>query len=266
MNDLNVLMLQTAPIWNNPEASIAAAEAMLFDAEADGLLDDIDLIVLPEMWTTGFTLEPLRSQETPAKAPGFKAMARWAKRWNCAVAGSLAIQIGTSRFANRMHFVGPRGLQATYDKRHLFALGGESGIYRPGFERVEVLWRGWRILLQICYDLRFPIFSRNLGTPPYDVALYSACWPTPRIAAWDILLAARAIENQCYVLGVNRCGEEPGPLHYPGHSRALSPLGEVLASTPDHQPQALRCTLSASSLTDLRTRLPFLQDGDKHLC
>jgi predicted amidohydrolase len=263
MKDLHVILLQTAPVWNDPDASIAMVEDLLERADADGLLDSIDLIALPEMWTTGFTLEPLRSRESPTDAPGYVAMARWANRWNCAVAGSLAVQTAEHQFANRMHFVEPGGRCSTYDKRHLFGLGGETQVYRPGCDRVEVTWRGWRILLLICYDLRFPIFSRNLGSPPYDVALYSACWPAPRIAAWDILLAARAIENQCYVVGVNRFGEEPGPLLYPGHSRALSPLGEVLASAPDHQPQALHCVLSASSLTDLRVRLPFLQDGDR---
>jgi len=263
MKDLHILLLQTAPVWNDPDASIAAAEDLLERADSDGLLDGIDLIVLPEMWTTGFTLEPLRSRESPTDAPGYVAMARWANRWNCAVAGSLAVQTADHQFANRMHFVEPGGRCSTYDKRHLFGLGGETQVYRPGCERVEVSWRGWGILLHICYDLRFPIVSRNLGTPPYDVALYSACWPALRIAAWDILLAARAIENQCYVVGVNRCGEEPGPLLYPGHSCALSPLGEVLASVPDHQPDAVRCTLSASSLSDLRERLPFLRDADR---
>ena len=264
MKDLNVVLLTTSPRWNDPDGSIAEAEVLLEDAERAGTLAAVDLLVLPELWTTGFTLEPAHARESEAGGPGRAAMARWAERWQCAVVGSLAVATAEGTYANRMHFVRPDGSATCYDKRHLFGLGGEPGAYRPGRDRVEVEWRGWRILLLICYDLRFPIFSRNLGDPPYDAVIYSACWPAPRIAAWDTLLAARAIENQCYAIGVNRCGTEPGPLEYPGHSAVYNPLGACTsANGHDALPQMLHVLLDFAHLSHIRHSLPFLRDADR---
>jgi len=216
MNDLHVVLLTTAPRWNDPAGSIAEAEALLADAERAGTLAAVDLLVLPELWTTGFTLEPAHAGETEAGGPGRAAMARWAAQWQCAVVGSLAVETADGSFANRMHFVRPDGTFTTYDKRHLFGLGGEPRAYRPGRDRVEVVWRGWRILLLICYDLRFPVFSRNLGEPPYDAVLYSACWPTPRIAAWDTLLAAPPSKTNAIPSGSTAADPNPDPSNTPG--------------------------------------------------
>ncbi len=161
-------------------------------------LREIDLIVLPEMFATGYNVDARAVAGCAGEALDF--LRKLARQYSSAVVGTVAVE-EHGRYYNRMYFVRPDGTFDKYDKRHLFSFAGEHHSYTAGRERVVVEWRGWRILLQVCYDLRFPVFSRNRGD--YDMIVYSADWPASRIEAWDILLRARAVENLCYVVGVN---------------------------------------------------------------
>lgn len=193
---MNITILQTDILWAQPEANRQRISQLIEH------LGPTDLIVLPEMFSTGFATQP----EGIAEADGgsLRWMAAMAASTQAALAGSIAIREG-ERYYNRFYFVKPDGELAFYDKRHLFTYGGEDKAFTPGRDRVVVEWRGVRILLQVCYDLRFPVFSRNHDD--YDLVLYVANWPEGRRQAWDLLLRARAIENQCYVVGVNRVGK-----------------------------------------------------------
>jgi omega-amidase len=191
-------------------------------------------------------------------------MLRLAAEHGVALAGSVAASTADGRAVNRMWFATPEGDLHTYDKRHLFTLAGEHENFTAGRGRVEVLWRGWRILLQICYDLRFPGFVRNHGSQPYDLALYVANWPEPRREAWRILLQARAIENQCFVVGVNRSGSDANGHRYAGDSLVFDHAGEALADAGgDGQPTTLRATLARENMLTFRRKLPFLNDADR---
>ena len=165
---------------------------------------------------------------------------------------------------NRMWFATPEGNLHAYDKRHLFSLAGEGEVYQPGVDRVELTWRGWRILLQVCYDLRFPGFVRNHGARPYDLALYVANWPEPRRDAWRTLLKARAIENQCFVVGVNRSGTDASGHRYAGDSLVFDHAGETLADAGgDGASKTVCATLKREDMMAFRRKLPFLSDADR---
>ena len=197
-----------APQTSAPQTSVPQMSAsQTLSKVVSGYAGRVDLIVLPEMFTTGFCVDPSHTADVIDDGSAAVAwMRRMAVRYDAAVAGSVAVADG-ERYFNRMYFVRPDGCVEYYDKRHLFAMGGEADHYTAGHRRVVVGWRGVRILLQVCYDLRFPVFARSRGD--YDMIVYAANWPTPRIAVWDTLLRARAIENQCYVAGVNRAGQDP---------------------------------------------------------
>ena len=195
---LRIALCQTDIAWEQPARNLARLEPLVAGADAD-------VVVLPELFATGFTLDPAPVAEAPG-GEVVTALRRWAVQYGKAVAGSVAVAEG-GRFFNRMYFVTPDGGCARYDKRHLFAPGGESRNYTPGSDRVVVGYRGFRFLLLVCYDLRFPVWSRCRGD--YDAILYCASWPAARREAWRTLLHARAVENQCYVAGVNRVGTTP---------------------------------------------------------
>ena len=178
---------------------------------------------------------------------------------NAAIAGSLAIEEG-GRYYNRFYFVKPDGEVVTYNKRHLFTFGGEDKTFTKGEERVIVSYQGIRFLLQICYDLRFPVWSRNTGD--YDVILYVANWPTPRVEAWKALLRARAIENQCYVAGVNRVGNDPS-CEYCGGSAIIDPYGRTMAACEDNQECSVSAEIDMQQLEEFRLRFPVLNDEDQ---
>ena len=209
---MKITLLQTDIIWGQPEANLAHLDHLL---EGVG---ECDLIVLPEMFTTGFDTNP----ETVADDEGLalKWMRNTVRQRNCALAGSVATKVGENYY-NRMYFVSPDLLLASYDKHHLFTYGHEQEAFTPGHRRVVIPYRGARILLQVCYDLRFPVFSRNHGD--YDLAIYVANWPQGRQKVWDTLLSARAIENQAYVVGVNRVGSDANG-QYAGGIQAGGPL------------------------------------------
>ena len=185
-------------------------------------------------------------------------MRRTADERGCAIAGSIAVE-EKGRYYNRFFFVKPSGQTEWYDKRHLFTYGGEHHTYTPGSQRTVVEWRGMRFLLQVCYDLRFPVWSRNRGD--YDVALYVASWPTPRVEAWKALLRARAIENQCYVVAVNRVGEDPS-CQYCGGSAVIDPYGKTLAACEDGCACEAEAVIDIDVLEDFRKKFPVLGDAD----
>ena len=252
MQDLNVTLVQRTLAWEDPSDNRAGIEQALSESEAS-----TDLVVLPEMFTTGFSMNALANAEPPGGLTE-QWMAHMAHRHDCAITGSIAVAGPAGKVFNRMLFVTADGV-ACYDKRHLFRMAGEHKRYCEGHERVVVTWRGWRILLQVCYDLRFPVFSRNRGD--YDLALYVANWPDSRRQHWRSLLVARAIENQACVVGVNRVGEDANGLGYAGDSLAVTADGTLQADLEDRQ--ALRTvTFSAQELQTYRDRFPFAVDAD----
>ncbi len=178
-----------------------------------------------------------------------------------AVAGSVAVE-ENGRYFNRFYFARPDGTYTQYDKRHLFSFAGEHERYTPGSERVVVCWRGWRILLQVCYDLRFPVFARNRGD--YDMVLYVASWPTVRIHPWNTLLRARAIENVCFAVGVNRAGSDPFA-SYSGGTALVGFKGDTLAAADPDTEQAVACETDLEALRAFRAKFPALSDADEFL-
>ena len=216
-----------------------------------------DLIVLPEMFTTGFAMEAASSALSQEDVIDW--MRGKARQTNAMIAGSVALT-GETGAVNRFLLVEPEGTVHFYDKRHLFRMADEHKYYQPGDTRKVVDWRGWRILPLICYDLRFPVWSRNRND--YDLALYVANWPAPRSLHWQTLLAARAIENQAYVAGCNRVGTDGNGHHYRGDSRVINPQGEIIATADAHQATRIDADLSLSALKEYREKFPAWQDAD----
>ena len=250
---MKVAILQRDIIWADPAANVARA-----DEAIRALPSDVRLIVLPEMFSTGFAIEPEGIAE-PEDSETLAWMKEVAARRGCAVAGSVAVGLFEGTFRNRFYFVRPDGNVSYYDKHHLFTYGNEHLSYTAGQERVVVEWGGVRFLLQVCYDLRFPVWSRNHND--YDCAIYVANWPTPRIEAWNILLHARAIENQCYVVGVNRVGTDPA-CHYSGGSVVIDPYGRDLAACPRDEESVAVADLDMEALRAFRKKFPVLKDKD----
>ncbi|MEH6585576.1 MAG: amidohydrolase [Halioglobus sp.] len=254
MQDLDVTLVQRELAWENPDENRAQIEALIRAMKQPG-----DLIVLPEMFTTGFSMNALENAESPGGETE-AWMLTLATQMDCAVTGSIAVRSGDSAY-NRMLFATPDGI-THYDKRHLFRMAGEHKRYLPGNERVIVQWRDWRILLQVCYDLRFPVFSRN--RQDYDLVLYVANWPAPRRQHWRQLLIARAIENMSCVVGVNRIGSDANGLDYSGDSLVISADGELLADL-HRQSEAAKVCLCAKKLLNYRAKFPAHMDADNFL-
>lgn len=252
MENLKTLLVQAALDWRDPSANRRHMAELLSAAEAP-----FDLAVLPETFTTGFLGDNSVADED-MDGPTVAWMVERCQQHDCALAGSVVITDNGKRF-NRMILAGPEGVLATYDKRHLFSYGGEDRRYSAGNRRVIVPFKGWRINLQVCYDLRFPAWCRNHND--YDLMLLVANWPRKRVAHWLALLRARAIENQCWVVGVNRVGEDGNGLVYPGASVVYDPMGETRAELGE-QEACHRLELDARELLSVRERFPFLQDAD----
>ncbi|MCP2232188.1 amidohydrolase [Erwinia aphidicola] len=251
MSTLKITVLQQPLEWMD-----GAANLRFFDELLAGI-DGRDLIILPEMFTTGFAMEAAKSSLPEAQVVSW--LQAKAKAAHAMVAGSAALQ--TEKGAvNRFLLVEPNGTVHHYDKRHLFRMAGEHQHYLAGERREVIEWRGWRILPQVCYDLRFPVFSRNQND--YDLALYVANWPAPRALHWQALLQARAIENQAYVAGCNRVGTDGNGHQYSGDSRIISPLGEILAAGEPHQPARLDADLSLEKVREYRETFPAWRDAD----
>jgi len=251
MRDLSVTLIQCELAWEQP----ADNRQQIGDIIAG--LDEIpDLIVLPEMFTTGFSMNALANAEKPGGATE-QWLRELAQRHDCALTGSIAVAAGEGVY-NRMLFATPEGVQH-YDKRHLFRMAGEHKRYRAGEHRVIVTWRGWRILLQVCYDLRFPVFSRN--REDYDLAVYVANWPAVRREHWRQLLVARAIENLACVVGVNRVGSDARGLDYSGDSLAIAADGTLIRDMGNENGSA-RVILSGAALQSYREGFPCQLDAD----
>lgn len=248
---MKITILQRDIEWANPEINVKRAENAIDNNPGS------DIYVLPEMFSTGFCTNPQGIAESD-NSDTLQWLKRKAAETNAAIAGSVAIT-KDGKFFNRFYFVKPDGSVTHYDKKHLFTYGGEHLQFTAGDKRVIVEFRGVRILLEICYDLRFPIWSRNRGD--YDMILYVASWPTPRVAAWSALLVARAIENQCYVAGVNRVGSDPS-CQYCGGSVIIDPYGKTIASCADNEECEATATIDMEALESFRKKFPVLNDSD----
>jgi omega-amidase len=248
---MKVALIQASLVWENPEAN------RVYFEEKINAIDGVDLIVLPEMFTTGFTMEPAKVAET-MQGETVLWMQSLAKAKNAAITGSVVIE-ENANYYNRMLFVFPSGEIQHYDKRHLFTLAGEDKVYTRGIQKLIVDYLGWKICPFVCYDLRFPVFSRN--TDDYDLLIYVASWPKTRINAWDTLIKARAIENMSYAIGVNRVGEDDNGYEYTGHSQLVDYLGDYLIE-PKQNEGILLATLDKSKMIEVRKKLDFLSDKD----
>ncbi len=251
MRNLAVTLVQCELAWEQPEDNRRQIGALI-----DQLDGPTDLIVLPEMFTTGFSMNALGNAEEPGGATE-RWMMNVARERDCAVTGSIAVREGNGVY-NRMLFVTPTGVQH-YDKRHLFRMAGEDQRYQSGQERVVVAWRDWRINLQVCYDLRFPVFSRN--REDYDLLLYVANWPQQRRYHWRQLLIARAIENLACVVGVNRIGADARGLSYSGDSLAVAGDGTILLDALSAN-GAAQVVLDGVALHAYRREFPCQMDAD----
>ncbi|MEI7509028.1 MAG: amidohydrolase [Flavobacterium sp.] len=249
---MKIALLQTILSWENP-----AENRDLLYRKINAISKDVDVIVLPEMFTSGFTMNPNSVAETMQGAT-ILWLKEVAHKRNCAITGSLVIE-ENARFFNRLVFVFPTGEIQYYDKRHLFTLAGEHQVYTSGIEKIVVTYKGFKICPLICYDLRFPVFSRN--AEDYDVLIYVANWPKPRTNAWDILLRARAVENMSYVVGVNRIGFDANNHEYIGHSQAVDYLGNYLLQ-PQETDEVFIVELDKEKMLETRSKLAFLNDKD----
>lgn len=246
---LRIALCQFAMRWEDIPGNLDKANRMIASVDAG-------LVVLPEMFATGFVLDPARVAE-PMDGRIVTWMREYACRTGCALTGS-AIITEQGRYYNRQLFVRPSGEVSCYDKRHLFSIGGEGDLFTGGTERVVVEWGGLRLLLLVCYDLRFPVWSRCRGD--YDAILYSASWPESRREVWRTLLRARAIENQAYVIGVNRVGDDP-TTSYVGDSVALDFMGRTLADAGERE-TVVTATLDRRESERFRAKFPAWRDAD----
>lgn len=250
---MKISLIQMNLAWCDTQENLRHAEELITSHRGS------DIYVLPEMFTTGFCMDPQQTAE-PMEGPTLQWMRRMAADTHAAIVGSVAAIAPEGGYKNRMYFVEPDGKVTYYDKRHLFSYSGEDKHYEAGAERVIVSFRDVRFLLQVCYDLRFPVFSRNVDD--YDVALYVANWPDKRRMAWDALLRARAIENQAVVIGVNRVGTDPMCV-YDGGTAAIDFFGYVAARCDDNTEQVITYEVKMDELRHYRDKFPSLADSDK---
>ena len=261
MSDLTVAILQSNLHWENIDANLA-----MFEEQIWSITEPVDVIVLPEMFNTGFSMMP----EKLAEVSGLKThkwLLQMANQRNALVGGSYIVKEGTDYF-NRFFVAFPDGKFHTYDKRHLFSLAKEEMFFKAGTERLIVDYKGWRICPLVCYDLRFPAWAKNRFNKDsksydYDLLSYVASWPKPRVSAWDTLLKARAIENQSYTLGCNRIGEDGNGYAYVGHSGIYDYLGEQI-DFKDNEEGIIIQKLSKSTQDEFRTKFPFVADSDEY--
>ena len=246
---MKVAIIQHDIIWAQPEQNLQRLVPLL------GEQQDADLYVLAETLATGF----LAKGELAEKPDVVGWMQLQARRLDAAIVGSVAIRDEQQQLRNRLFFVRPDGSYDYYDKRHLFSYAGETDEYVAGEQRVVTQWRGVRWLLQVCYDLRFPVFSRNKGD--YDAVIYVANWPLSRQDVWQTLLKARALENQCFVVGVNRVGSDPA-CHYQGGSVVIDAYGHTLAMCVDSSVSTASAQLDMEALRRFREKFPVLRDSD----
>uniref|UniRef100_UPI0040492B05 amidohydrolase n=1 Tax=Flavobacterium sp. TaxID=239 RepID=UPI0040492B05 len=249
---MQISIIQAPLTWENP-----ASNRSFFQQQFGLIPENTDLVVLPEMFTSGFTMQPQNVAET-MQGETIEWLKMQSEKFDFAIIGSLVV-VEDGNYFNRLVFVKPDGKIQTYDKRHLFTLAGESKVYKAGDEKLIIDYKGWRICPLVCYDLRFPIFARN--TDNYDILIFVANWPKPRINAWDVLLQARAIENMSYVVGVNRVGEDASGHQYIGHSQIVDFMGKNMVSA-ENKAGIFTSILSKEDLENARSRFKFLDDRD----
>ncbi len=254
MSTLRVSLVQQPLAWHDGAANRASFEGLLRP-----LAGSTDLVVLPETFTTGFSMEVERLGEPPG-GPTSRWLTRLAAALDAVITGSVITRDG-ERYYNRLLWASPSGELRQYDKRHLFRMGREHEHFTAGRAAWSVAWRGFDICPLVCYDLRFPVFSRRRAGLDYDLLLYVANWPTPRAHAWRTLLRARAIENQCYVVGVNRTGPDGDGVPYPGDSAAVDFLGQTVADL-GQAPGVVTVEADARALEAFRERFPAHLDAD----
>ncbi len=250
---LNIALVQAQIAWQEPEENRQHLQSLMA-----GIDETIDLVVLPETFTTGFLGEnPVESEDM--QGPTLAWMQQQANKLQSVITGSAAI-FDNEVFRNRLLWVHPDGMVEHYDKRHLFAKAGESDRYAAGETRCTWDWDGWRVCPQICYDLRFPAWCRN--RQDYDLLLFVANWPAPRVDAWTTLLRARAMENQSYVIGVNRVGEDANGKIYPGCSAVYDPLGRAVVEAGDGE-TVVYAKIEFGMLKSIRKEYPFQVEADQ---
>jgi predicted amidohydrolase len=247
---MNITTIQSNIIWEDKDSNLKNYQSKIDKIESD-------LIILPEMFTTGFTMNPKPHAES-MNGKTIQWMKENASKKDLAICGSLIIE-EEGKYFNRFIWVNPDGSIHHYDKRHLFSFAGEDEHYTSGDSKIVIEYKGWKICPLICYDLRFPVWSRNVED--YEVLIYVANWPSKRKMAWRSLLVARAIENQCYVIGVNRVGEDGNNLSYNGDTSLVNALGETLYINSQTE-DVFTTTLSKLELSKVRNSLPFLKDKD----
>ena len=253
MRDLKITLIQTEPVWEDINGNLA-----LFYDKINDITEKTDLVILPEMFTTGFSMNAANLAQD-INGSSIKWLQNISRLINADIVGSIIFKINDLYF-NRLLWAKPDGRLFTYDKKHLFRFAGEEKVYSAGFENITVELNGWKIRPFICYDLRFPAWTRNINNQ-YDIAIFIANWPEKRSMHWKSLLQARAIENQCYVLGVNRVGTDGNGLFYSGDSSVIDPLGKIIFQKYDEE-----CTyttvLSFNILEDYRKTFPAWMDAD----
>lgn len=267
MSSLTITLIQTNLHWEDKKANLE-----MFSKKIESIKEMTEVIILPEMFNTGFSMKP----ETLAEDMNGDTvlwMKNIAAQKKVIITGSIMVKDpstkaqGDNNYYNRLIWMLPNGEYGYYDKRHLFAYGNEHAHFSPGNKRLIASVKGWKINLQVCYDLRFPVWARQSGVgagPEYDLLVYVANWPEQRIHAWKSLLTARAIENQSYVVGVNRVGKDGNGFVHTGESMIIDPLGEIIYRKKDDE-DIFTCTLQKERLAEIRNRFPFLNDADSFI-
>lgn len=265
MSSLTFTLIQANLHWENKEANLKMWEEKILSIK-----DKTEVVLLPEMFNTGFSMKPELLAEKMDGA-SVEWMRKISAQQKIILCGSLMIEEAQDYY-NRLLWILPNGQVGIYDKRHLFAYGNEDKHYTPGSKRLIASVKGWKINLLVCYDLRFPVWARQqntvietdeqITTPEYDVLIYVANWPERRNHAWKTLLQARAIENQCYVIGINRVGKDGNDIYHSGDSMVIDPLGEIVYQKV-HEEDCFTITLTKQKLEEVRSKFPFWKDADE---
>lgn len=250
---MNISVIQPDIVWEDKAANFQNLFRLI-----SPIFNKTDIVILPEMFNTGFSMNPALLCEQPG-GETFRWMKSIAEKGNFGVCGSYIIK-ENMHFFNRWIFVSPGDEVLSYDKRHLFSMGGEDKLFSAGKSRLIFSFRGVRITPYICYDLRFPVWSSNREST--DLIIYAANWPESRRAVWDTLLKARAIENQCYVAGSNRIGTDGAGIRYCGDSRIINPRGEIISLAVNENESSVSAELSINELSEFRKKFPVLNDAD----
>lgn len=263
MKDLKITLIQTNIFWEDIDSNLKKYEDQYFSQIKP---NQTDLILLPELFSTGFSMETKVLAES-IDGKTFKWMQSWATKLNTQIGGSIIIKEEENNYYNRFVIVSKNGIETQYNKKHLFRMGNENNHFTAGNERIIYNLNGWNILLQVCYDLRFPVYSRNKtinGKKEYDIALYVANWPKVRSNIWSVLLQARAIENQTFCIGLNRIGNDGNNISHSGNSVVFNPWGQKLMELKNSKEELVNIKIQKSTLHDINTKFPAFLDADEY--